>query len=339
MSDDYKFTVDQCDVNDKQTLEQYRIKRTQWLQWLCGDAHHAIWSQIMAMIWNDMSFALLNETRNPACWEGGVVALNAMLLNFIDQGYVASQALAIRKLMEKSNPRDASKGVISLRRLVDDLKDNAHLFTRENYVCHDGMPYDYQAVAQSWHAKQIGQNASGTFGGWGDTTGPNAFCSAEIAHRDFDRLSGVSPDNRRREDGISKTVFDNLDHWLTNSGAQEIVTLANKLIAHAADETSRQAAPLERLKMTISKVAAIHRAFIRCAHAISVGLLQGPNYVRVVPVPQYDLLKHLDQAFIHPKACKDLRDFQAKWVNERDGWVKGDIMDDLCCLSSTPSVP
>ena len=32
------------------------------------------------------------------------------------------------------------------RKLVKDLKKNCGLFTRENYVCYDGLPYDYEAV-------------------------------------------------------------------------------------------------------------------------------------------------------------------------------------------------
>jgi hypothetical protein len=37
-----------------------------------------------------------------------------------------------------------SSGIISLRRLAKDLKRNFKLLTRENYVCYDGLPYDYR---------------------------------------------------------------------------------------------------------------------------------------------------------------------------------------------------
>ncbi len=339
MADEYKFTLDQCDVNNKQALGEYRTKRTEWLHWLDGDEHHAIWSQIMAMIWNDMTFALLNETRNPNHWKGGIVALNGMLINFIDQGYVVSQALAIRKLMDENKSKDPKKGVISLKRLVDDLKAHANLLTREIFVCHDGLPYDYQAVAQTWYAEQMAQDAFGSFGGWGETTGPKAFLPAELAHKAFDRISGVQPDNRQRSDRVGSAVFDTLDNWLTNSGAQEIIHLANKLIAHAADDTSRRAVRLDSLNMTISKVGKIHRVFVRCAQAVSVGILQGPNYVNVVPTPQYDLLEHLDQPFIQAETSKDLHDFRRKWVSERNQWVNGSVIDELCSQSATQSVP
>jgi hypothetical protein len=41
---------------------------------------------------------------------------------------------------------DTPKERLSLPRLVKDLERNRDLFTRENYICHDGLPYDYQAV-------------------------------------------------------------------------------------------------------------------------------------------------------------------------------------------------
>ena len=51
---------------------------------------------------------------------------------------------------------DRTAGVISLRRLITDLRGKWALFTRENYVCHDGLPYDYEAVMLKEFADRIG---------------------------------------------------------------------------------------------------------------------------------------------------------------------------------------
>jgi len=48
--------------------------------------------------------------------------------------HVASQVLAIRRLMD-----DGNTGIISLRRLVKDWRRNFAMTTRENYVCYDGL--------------------------------------------------------------------------------------------------------------------------------------------------------------------------------------------------------
>jgi hypothetical protein len=36
---------------------------------------------------------------------------------------------------------DSGSGVISLRRLLKGMRANINMFTRENYVCCDGLPY------------------------------------------------------------------------------------------------------------------------------------------------------------------------------------------------------
>jgi hypothetical protein len=67
---------------------------------------------------------------------------------------------------------DGNSGIISLRRLVKDLRRNFALLTRENYVCFDGLPYDYEAVQQKEMMERAGK---GIF--WGETSGPGAHAS------------------------------------------------------------------------------------------------------------------------------------------------------------------
>jgi len=64
---------------------------------------------------------------------------NTILAESLFDGHVANQVLAIRRLADDGS-------IISLRKLFKDIKRNFELFTRENYVCFDGLPYDYAAV-------------------------------------------------------------------------------------------------------------------------------------------------------------------------------------------------
>ena len=57
--------------------------------------------------------------------------------------------------------------IISLRRLVKDIRRHFALFTRENCVCFDGLPYDYEAVKRKEMMERVGK---GPF--WGQTSGP-----------------------------------------------------------------------------------------------------------------------------------------------------------------------
>jgi hypothetical protein len=144
----YQCGIDQCDVPQERrgALEAYRTKRDQWLAWLDTDKHHAIWHAISAMVWTDVSFRTIAKfAADDSCLS------NTLLAEQIIHGYVATQVLAVRRLV------DNRADVISLRRLIKDLRRNFELFTRENYVCYDGQPYDYETAMQKEIAAHAGE--------------------------------------------------------------------------------------------------------------------------------------------------------------------------------------
>jgi hypothetical protein len=113
---DCAYPVDQCDVATERhaALQSYRDKRRLWLSWIDTDEHHAVWRVLPSMVWTDVSFKVLthfatNEESN---------ALSKTLLGqaLID-GHVATQVLAIRRLMDGGN-----SDIISLRRLVKEIR-------------------------------------------------------------------------------------------------------------------------------------------------------------------------------------------------------------------------
>ena len=137
---------------------------------------------------------------------------------------ISHSILAIRRLI------DPKKGVISLCRLVGDIKTNINLFTRENYVCFDGLPFDYAAVQH----KEMLARAGEAFW-WGDTWGPNAHGTSQMAHEQFDKLMGVSVGSRaRREDRIPTSILTN------TSGADELAKWSHSYLAHAAVPNKRE---------------------------------------------------------------------------------------------------
>ena len=141
----YEYDVDQCSVSDKVLLKEFRAKRSEWIDWLEGDPHHNIWDQIHSIMWNDAAYRSLNEARRFASADRPTAAINGMFGEFVDRGYVSTQVLDVCKVTDRSNI-DPKKGVISLRRIFDDIRGNRHLLTRENFVSYDGLPYDYATV-------------------------------------------------------------------------------------------------------------------------------------------------------------------------------------------------
>jgi hypothetical protein len=114
MPDVYTYKLDQCDVPEERRseLQRFRAKRAEWLEWLESDEHHAIWSTLHSMVWADVAlktltgFALDNDEN---------ALNNSLMMEALLNGHVATQVLAIRRLM------DRGKGNISLRRLVVEI--------------------------------------------------------------------------------------------------------------------------------------------------------------------------------------------------------------------------
>jgi hypothetical protein len=178
----YEYAIQDCDVADRAQLAIYRDKRAEWLHLLNGDLDHAVWRQITAMLWNDAVFRMANEARRLSR-QGGYQssARNWTLAQFMDQGFVATQTLSIRKLMEKASANPARQ-VVSLRRVLDDIKAHRHLISREHYVAHDGLPYDPEPGERAHIERIMKRGKSGAHSEWLATTGPQAWSVARMVH-------------------------------------------------------------------------------------------------------------------------------------------------------------
>ena|ERR1700689_231683 len=121
----YEFPEDRCEVQDKEALARFRAKRTLWMDWLNGDQHHPIFSMIGSMVWTDVSFRTLAKAGE---LEPTGALSNPLLAEALVNGHFATQTLAIRRLV------DGRTDVVSLVRLLRDIGENIHLFTRENFV-------------------------------------------------------------------------------------------------------------------------------------------------------------------------------------------------------------
>ena len=149
MPDGYSYKIEQCDVpvERRPALERFRAKRRVWISWLDTDDPHAIWSTLHLMVWANVAF----KTLTGFAVDNEENALNNFLMvEALRYGHVTTQVLGIRRLMDRGS------NIISLRRLVRDVSGCFELFTRENFVCFDGLPYDYQAVLNARFAENVG---------------------------------------------------------------------------------------------------------------------------------------------------------------------------------------
>lgn len=315
-----------CDVVDRELLPRFIAKRTEWLHQLEGDAEHGIWAQITAMLWDDAAFRAINESRRLAAARGGAsAALNRLVARLLDRGFVATQVLAVRRLMD-SEARSADRQVVSLRRLLTDIRRNRHLITRENYVCVDGKPYDPgpgQDARADAIAEAIGRGE--VFVAAVATSGPEAYDMADEAHEVFDRLSGVAADARSRGDVVREEVFQSLEDCLSEGRPEDFILFGNRFIAHAADEHSRGLLSPEQQGISLNRLAACHRAICQVATAISTSIL-GVGSRGLIAIPQYDIFDKLTDEWLNPEDEPALHSFWDEHVAQVEAWRRERII-------------
>ena len=283
-----------CDVQDKEQLALFRLKRTEWKRCLIDDTF-SVSKQIMNMLWNDTVFRTINEARRLAHERNSDdIGFNGPLLELFDQGYVTSQVMAVRRLTDP-NFYDPSRAVISLPRLIEDMKFNSDLITRENYVCYEGTAFEGVS-----HEKD----------------GIN-WMHWKTKHENFDRLSKVQPDKRARADKIEKQGFKHLLREL--KVCEGLRTYGNKFIAHASDSRNRISLTDNQKKITLKGLDDCYQAIIRVASFIGVVILY-EHSLGGVPVPQYDHLENLDKPMVLRDDIEKLDIFWSNRVKEVDGW-------------------
>jgi hypothetical protein len=74
----YKFSIEECDVENKSLLLEFREKRDEWLR-LMNDDEHAVVKQIRELLWLFNVFSTIEETRRLEHESGG----NSELARFV----------------------------------------------------------------------------------------------------------------------------------------------------------------------------------------------------------------------------------------------------------------
>lgn len=316
----FDYQPNACDVRAKQRLRKYREKLTLWYEWMSGDSEHSIWKQIYIMLWNDAVYRMFNDAKGIAAnHPSAAVGFNSPVSRFMDQGYVATQLLAIRRLVEKNERDDA----ISLRRLLRDMKANCDLLTREIYVSHDGLPYD-PAPGKAEFFREIVDGKRETCGRM-ETKGPKAWAASQRAHRSFDKLSGATV-KPKRNDRIDSKILDKLSSQL--GACSGMTTIASAFIAHAADASRRnQITPAER-SVTLEKISLAQKAICRVASYVYGPIL----YIggsSLLPTPQYNFMESLDKPWITSENIPLLRQCWEKHRKKVESWVEGDWIKEM----------
>jgi hypothetical protein len=306
----FKYTPDKCDVLDKQALTKFRGKLAEWRR-LMVDDEQSVFQQIYRMIWDDAVFRALNEARRiGAANKSASTGFNSAMLGLIDRGYVAHQAIAIRRITADESDSN------TLVRISNDIKANASLMTRELFVAYDGLPFDPAPFRNAWYAAKAaaGDEASVE---WMSLEGPDSWSGSEMANEHFDRIAVKTGLPASRADLADLTRLNaEIDKLKVCS---DIRKYANKFIAHAADAKSRSKLTDDERKVTLAKIRECHKAICEVANYV-YGHLLNFSQSSFVATPQYDQFENIEKPMVLPDDVGKLRAFWEANAKEVDAW-------------------
>lgn len=310
-----KYDLKDCDASvDIKGLEKFRVWYAEIMNMLVDD-ELSITNQIYKLTWETSTFHLVQESWNLTSQDpDNFAAQNSLINEMLQNGYVSSQILGVRRLTEK-NAKDKNKHVNSVPHLLDKLEEALPFLTRENFVCYDGLPYDYEAAKKKDREEsyKIAIAKGGIYTAWKPMAGPAAWSTSERMHEIFDFLSGVAPDKRSRGDTIRPDYTKSIrQHYDSISGKVDNLSVqADKFIAHAATEFSRQAKSASFSGFSFDDLDEIHKAIFMVINAVAYVVNEFfPPYI----IAQYGICERLNKPWVRPE---DISKLDEKWA-ERD---------------------
>jgi hypothetical protein len=297
-----------------------KTKSKEWEGWLVGDDINSIRNQIYNMIWDSAVFQSIIECRKYAPKnEKGEIELNGVVHRFIDKCFLETQAIAIRRLIDKRND------VISLYRLIDDMEKHCRLLTRGNILAFHGYPYEYEKERRRILEETYRKAPPGTPIIMGAD-----YTKCELSgytHQFIDLMAGVDSSKRSPDDSVRPKIFQWMKQRLSN--CEKIKKFVDKLLAHSATPESRD---YPELDVTFGQILESHK--IICQTAIFIGrkmgiLSDGKGVGDVLIYPQYDQFVHFDKAWASKKTIEKLREFWRGYDMQTRSWHEWVWEDDF----------
>ena len=184
-------------------------------------------------------------------------------------------------------------------------------------MCFDGLPHDYQAVQHKVMLEKVGK---GFF--WGDTSGPRAYGTSEMAHKQFDNLSDVDAASRSREDCLPNSLLTTIEKRLKDSGADELKEWSHAFLAHAGGPESRK--KITTFNVTANKLTNTIKAMSRVTEAVSAFILfDGGRSGSLMPTAQFNQFEKLDKPIMQIGGEAAAHEFWRQLSKERNSYLDG----------------
>lgn len=304
MIENYEYSVEECDIPKVRhlLLREYRKYRNDISERLNGNDSWSIKNQILDLTWNTTVFRTLNQAR----FLESTREVNGTMWELIVSGYASMMILGIRRLIDKD--RDTN----SLISIIDKIKSHPEFHTRELYVSHDGLPFN-------WHALQNKAMEKMTHGSlqWLPTKGPQSYAGSELAHKAFDQVCGETVTKKRLEK-FSHQILEDLITELNAPVLKAINTLADQRYAHV-DRHAEKAGSIPNV--TYDDIDIALETLARAGNKLSHLILNTHAFGTVVAVPQFNVLEHLDQPWVTKATIPLLKKHWDDITNKMDRWA------------------
>jgi hypothetical protein len=144
---------------------------------------------------------------------------------------------------------------------------------------------------------------------------------SESLHMTFDKLAGIDPARRSREDRLPRDLFSTIEKWLDESGADDLAKWASTYLAHAGGPNERTR--LGDVTPTRNKIADAIWALARVTQALSLCVYGGGRDGAVMPSAPFDQFQRLDKPIMREGDDHVARDrwdgLSAKWERCLEG--------------------
>ena len=150
----------------------------------------------------------------------------------------------------------------------------------------------------------------------------NVSITSRMAHQQFDKLAGIDPAKRTREDRLPTSLLTTIEKWLADSGADDLAKWSHAYLAHAGGPEARKR--IADLTVTANKITDAIKALARVTEAISACLLFASGRTNaLMPVAQFNQFEKLDKPIIQAGGEADAYKLWHQLSDERNNYLDG----------------
>jgi hypothetical protein len=242
----------------------------------------------------------------------GRIKLNGAVHYLIDKCFFNNQLITVRRLT------DQKEDVVSLVRLLNQMKGSCKYLTRKHYfdvLQKRGYEYDYSET-QKKQDKYIKENLR---------MGEAIVIPSELdweksanLHSDFDKLSKTKTKNRTTEDIIDNSIFDKLINDLGK--CQKLRKHVDHFLAHSLKPEKIERLDEEALQITFEHLWKAQESICKVTKFIGLYLLDRVDY-GLLPLPPLNFLQYIEEPLISKEGRAELRTEEDLFQKEIYSWT------------------